>query len=130
MRLVIANLMIITGGIIYITSRYDIIFFRWIPDSIIYTFREYSMDSSSFIGYLIVYCLPDGLWYGALLLVQRSLMGKSFISRSIYWISVGLPILWEILQIHPAISGTFDVMDICMYLLILLFLRTITNQTS
>lgn len=122
--------MIITGVLIYITSRHDIIFFRWIPESIINTFREYSIDRSSFLGYIIVYCLPDGLWYAALLLVQRMLMGKSLFSRSIYWISIALPFIWEILQIFAPIPGTFDPMDICMYLIILLFFIIITKQTS
>jgi len=124
-RLVAANLMIIIGTIIYITSRHDIIFFRWIPISIIDTFREYSIESHTFLGYLIVYCIPDGLWYGALLLIQRTLMVKSFISRSMFWISAALPFIWEVLQILDPIPGTFDPMDLCIYSIILLFFMTI-----
>lgn len=129
-RLVASNLMIIIGAIIYITSRYDIIFVRWIPITIINTFREISIDNNSLLEYVIIYCLPDGLWYGALLLVQMTLMGKSVISRCIYWISIVLPFMWEILQIHDAISGTFDPMDILMYFIVLLLFITIQKHTT
>lgn len=129
-RLVVASLMIITGAIIYIISRHDIIFFRWLPVSVIDSFREYSIDSNSSLGYLTVYCLPDGLWYGALLLVQSTLIGKSFTSRIIFWISIALPFVWEILQVHRAIPGTFDPMDLCVYFLILILFITSSKQIS
>ena len=118
-RLVVANLMVISGAGIYITARHYIIFFRWIPASVINSFQEYTINDSSPLGYLIVYCLPDGLWYGALLLLQSTLIGRSYASKVIYRISIALPFVWEILQIHNAVPGTFDPLDLCTYLVIL-----------
>lgn len=127
-RLVAAGLMIIAGAIIYLISRHDIIFFRWLPASIIAAFEEYSIASSSPLGYFIVYCLPDGLWYGALLLVQSTLTGETFTSRIIYWISIALPFIWEIMQTHRAIPGTFDPLDLCVYFLIATIFITFSRQ--
>ncbi len=120
-RLVISGLMIIIGTIIYITSRSDIIFFKWIPESLINIFRCNIINSNSKLGYLIVYCFPDGLWYGALLLVQRTFLSKSCKSRSIYWISITLPFILELIQIHTSIPGTFDPLDIGVYFIIAIF---------
>ncbi len=114
-RLVATSLMIILGAIIYIVSRRNIIFFDWLPTSIIEAVRDvgiypYGMD------YFVVFCLPDGLWYGALLLFQHTFLAKSAISKFLYWISIILPFVWEILQIHKYVPGTFDFMDLLTYL--------------
>lgn len=121
--------MIISGAIIYLIARHDIIFLRWIPASVINSFQEYNFDDKTAFGYIIVYCLPDGLWYGALLLLQSTLIGKSYASKVIYRISIALPFVWEILQIHNAVPGTFDPLDLCMYLVILfLFISLIQKN--
>lgn len=128
-RLVSAGLMIITGTIIYIIARSrDIIFFNWIPTSIIEVFRDCSIDVNSLAGYFIVYCLPDGLWYGALLLLQSALLDKSIISKSIYRISIILPFVWEILQIRKDVPGTFDPMDLMAYFFIIILFITFSNN--
>lgn len=49
------------------------------------------------LEYFVVYCLPDGLWYGALLIFQSVFLGKSFVSKSIDWFSTILPFVWEML---------------------------------
>lgn len=127
-RGVATSLMTIIGGLIYIFTRQDIIFFRYIPDSIIDHLNNPVNNCSSIFQYIIVFCLPDGLWYGALLLIQSTFMGKSFLSRSIYWISITLPFIWEILQLQGIMPGTFDPMDICVYLIFLILLIPINNK--
>lgn len=130
MKLASACLMIITGAIIYIISRQNILFFNWIPISVIEALRNCSINDSSWGGYFIVYCLPDGLWYGALLLLQSTLLGKSIMSRIIYWISLALPFIWEVLQIHKDIPGTFDPMDLCVYFFTLILFIISSKQSS
>lgn len=122
-RLAIACLMITLGALIYIITRHEIIFFQWIPSSLITALKSYSFDDSSLAGYFIVYCLPDGLWYGALLLMQSLLLEKSIMSKIVFSISLILPFVWEILQICDNVPGTFDPFDLLVYLVVaLLFL--------
>lgn len=129
-RLVIAGLMILVGACIYVISRCNIVFFQWLPVSVIDTFREYTLDSNSPLKYFVVYCLPDGLWYGALLLVQSTLIVKSFKGRIIYWISIVLPFIWEMLQVYSAFPGTFDPMDLLVYFLILIIVIIGSKKTA
>ena len=72
-------------------------------------------------GYWLVYCLPDGLWYLALLLVQQQMVyAKSVVSRAIFAAAIALPFVLEGLQAARLIPGTFDYMDILTYLLTLI----------
>lgn len=111
--------MLSVGAVIYIISRNDIIFFDWIPCSFFEKLKFLALDDTSMLGYFVVYCLPDGLWYGALLVFQSIFLGKGFVSRCLYWISIILPFVWEVLQIREDVSGTFDAMDLLVYFLTL-----------
>lgn len=119
-RLATAGLLVILGTGIYITSRQDIIFFDWIPDTVLEAFDGLNLTEKSPLGYFVVYCLPDGLWYGALLISQSAFVGKGLISRGIFLLSIILPFAWELLQIHSYVPGTFDPLDLLAYLLTLL----------
>lgn len=127
-RLVTAGLMIIVGAIIYIISRNDIIFLDWIPHTIIEKMRHYSLTNTSFSGYFIIYCLPDGLWYGALLVYQSSFLSKSKASRGIYLTSIILPFILELLQIYKDVPGTFDPLDLLVYFLTLTIFILFSNN--
>lgn len=118
-RLVSAGLMIIVGTNIYIISRHDIIFFKWIPASIIDAMRSSFLNSLPRLSDFVVYSLPDGLWYGALLLFQSVFLDNTHISKSIYWFSIILPFIWEILQIRDHVPGTFDPMDLLVYFFVI-----------
>ncbi len=128
MRLATAGLMIIVGAAIYIISRHDIIFFDWMLSSLIDNLGGFEIKELSLPVYFTVYCLPDGLWYGALLLFQYTFLDKSTISRYIYQFSISLPFAWELLQIHENVPGTFDPLDLLAYLLTLLIFKFFKNR--
>lgn len=119
-RLVSAGLMIVVGTVIYLCSRQEIIFFRLVPDCIIDIFKGRIPDTHSVLHYIVVYCLPDGLWYGALLLFQSAFLENSLISRKIFQISVALPFFLEVLQLLDCVPGTFDPLDLLIYFVILI----------
>lgn len=127
-RLVLAFLMTFTGGIIYVISRHDIIFFNWIPYSILKIIKDIFTTESFYSRYIFTFCLPDGLWYFSILLFQSVFLGKTFLSKLIFYISVILPFVWELLQKRRDIPGTFDIMDIFVYIIsLILFLTTNIN---
>lgn len=128
-RLALAGLMIALGAAIYIVSRENIIFFDWLPESIMRISRFMTIEDNSKLGYFVKYCLPDGLWYCALLTFQGAFMDKSLISKALYWICVLLPFAWEIAQLHHSVRGTFDPMDLMVYLIVFL-LFTLTRLFS
>lgn len=111
--------MIISGSLIYIGFRHEILFFEYLPSSIIIDLKEFVNNLTSEPGYFSVYCLPDCLWYGALLLYQRAFYENSTNSRCIIWLSIILPFILEFLQIHDRVPGTFDPLDILGYFVIL-----------
>jgi len=105
---------LLAGGMVYVFGRSHIIFVqfchleKW----------SHSLNCENQIIYIIVYCLPDALWYFALLLLQFHFWNmKQFISGFLVVISVLLPFLLEFLQYYSIISGTFDVWDVLTYLL-------------
>lgn len=86
---------------------------------VVETLRVSDINTNSTIGYLISYCLPDGLWYGALLLFQDAFAGKSHESKIIFWSSAALPFAWELMQNINFVPGTFDPMDLMSYFIVL-----------
>ena len=118
--------MILIGTAIYIISRENIIFFDWIPDLILKTFRGVTIEDNPKLGYFVKYCLPDGLWYTALLIFQSTFIDRSFLSKTLYWICVILPFAWEIAQLHQSVRGTFDPMDMVVYFIVFI-LFTLTR---
>lgn len=127
-RLALASLMIIIGAGLYLAYRQDVIFFNWIPKSYIETIRNTIINIIPTRRYFIVYCLPDGLWYGALLIFQSAFLGKTYKSKCVFWISILLPFIWETLQIFPNISDPFDPLDLVTYCLTLLIFTFLSSQ--
>ncbi len=111
--------MLIFGAWIYIISRNDIVFVDLIPPELIEILKITSINTSSYLGYFISYCLPDGLWYGALLLFQDSIAIKSPDSKTIFWASAVLPFVLELLQYVKFVPGTFDIFDLMTYTIVL-----------
>lgn len=112
--------MIVIGSIIYIVFRHDIIFLQWISQpSYTEEVKHFTTTNNNHLLYFVIYCLPDGLWYGALLIFQSAFHNETTISKYIFWFSVCLPFVWEVLQINSGISGTFDSMDLLAYVLVL-----------
>ncbi len=83
------------------------------------------MDFSHPLPHFIVYCLPDGLWYLALL-HANCLINNGFLNQrdkcslTINIIVMSTPFLLEMGQASGHLGGTFDICDILTYLLTLI----------
>lgn len=113
----IALSFLVIGASIYAFFRVNIIFFDYFGDPFI-SIKILLKDT--FLYNIFRYSLPDALWYGALLLIQNNIASKHIISKFLFYISVCLPFLLEILQYYRVIPGTFDIVDIIIYLLTLI----------
>lgn len=113
-----AWLAVTMGGLIYLFFRPDIVAFEGIAQ---YTESiRLKADSSSWPVYFFLYCLPDALWYWALLRLQFSLIQQSESSKWIVRTAILLPFVWETLQYFGFCKGTFDWLDIFTYLTVLI----------
>lgn len=118
-RLFSAFLMLIFGAWIYIISRNNIVFVDLMPPELIELLKITDINTSSYLGYFISYCLPDGLWYGALLLFQDAIAIKSPDSKTVFRASAVLPFILELLQCVKIVPGTFDLFDLMTYAIVL-----------
>jgi len=109
---------LMAGAAMYALCRIDIVFIQFLGlDSL----PHLSLNIRNPLVYWLVYCLPDGLWYLALLLVQYRMFRKdSFLSRCCLYMAALLPFVIEGLQALHWISGTFDWWDIATYLFTLI----------
>ena len=116
------------GAAMYALCRIDIVFIRFLRlDSL----PHLSLNTMNPLVYWLVYCLPDGLWYLALLLVQhRIFLRDSLLSRCCLYLAVLLPFLIEGLQALHWISGTFDWWDILTYLFTLILFALCVRKNS
>lgn len=119
-KLVIAGFMIFVGTFIYLYSRQDIFFFRFVPDCIMGLFKGFIHGPASMQQYVVFFCLPDGLWYGALLLFQSVFKKNSLGSMIVFGLSIALPFILELLQLLNYVPGTFDPLDILTYFIVLI----------
>ena len=119
--LVVAFVMLVLGSGIYIFFREEVIFTSWIPDSWMAVLPNYGdkIDSESLVGRIFLYSLADGLWYGSLLLFDLLLRNNTPYSRVITLLTISLPFVFELLQLCHVMRGTFDWIDIIIYLLTL-----------
>jgi hypothetical protein len=104
--------------VLYAAGRPHILFVEWMHLNV---FPSIDWNRENPFLYWMFFCLPDGLWYFALLLIQYSIMNKkSLLSRLCTYLAVALPFVLEMLQSFQWIIGTFDWFDILTYLLILI----------
>lgn len=106
------------GAVIYIYMRQDIIFVQNLP-------FEFSTQIPKEVcygspRYLLIYCLPDALWYAALLLCQLALMPNNVVGKVILSTAIISPFVLELGQLVGSASGTFDVLDMLSYLFVLI----------
>ena len=123
----IALLLLIVGSGIYATCRQNVFFlvpFRgtkfleWIKIDVHY-------QNGNIFTYFLLFCLPDVLWYIALLLLQIPFYNRSRTNKIFFYVAASLPFIFEFLKYIKVISGTFDIVDIIFYLvtfLIFLFI--------
>lgn len=74
------------------------------------------------VMYIIKYCLPDMLWYYALLLSQMLFLSdqKGKGTLILFTVAALVPYVLECLQYFKMIPGTFDIIDILVYTLTLI----------
>lgn len=106
--LLLAILCLLAGAGIYILLRPTTLFVEYLSLP--------SMPYRVTSNYFVSYCLSDGLWYLALLLLQYIfMMQQNITSRTILYIAIVLPFLLEGLQTWEWFGGTFDWFDILTY---------------
>lgn len=122
-RIITAFALLLVGAIIYLLFRQDVIFVSWIDADILQRLRiEMSDNHNGIFTYIFLYCLPDALWYAALLVLQKPFVRYGLLSKILFCICVILPFTMEILQYFGLWPGTFDWFDILTYLTTLIIL--------
>lgn len=85
--------------------------------------REFTMEFVDVIPDWMLYSLPDGLWLSSCISLILIIWKNKITKGSLFWV-FSMPIiafLSEIGQFFNIIPGTFDWMDVAMYLLGTLF---------
>lgn len=109
----ISIILLLIGTGIYFIFRTPIRVFEMIGMS---QYKIVTLDTQNPFNYFLIYCLPDALWYMALLLPQIFFfLGKGLFNRLFVVMAIILPFLLEILQHFNIIIGTFDWYDILTY---------------
>lgn len=120
--LIIASVLLLLGGMIYILFREEVIFTSWLTALIPIDLPLCGnlIDQSTFAGYIILFALADSLWYAALLLFDLLLRSDAWYSRVMTLMAMAFPFIYELLQLCHIMPGTFDWIDILFYLLTLI----------
>lgn len=127
----IASALVIIGVIIYALFRSDIIFLNVVSGQHEGILSLWAVQhSSSPLVYFVVYCLPDAMWYAALLLTQYPMRSMGLFNSILYWVGVAIPFALEGLQHFKLIPGTFDVADIITYILTYIIILQCLKQKS
>lgn len=93
------------------------------------------LDFSHPLPYLLVYCVPDGLWYLAILSTNDIINSTLCAQNDKYTVMLNIivqsvPFLLEIGQAMGWCAGTFDVYDIITYLITLITYSLCTRKKS
>lgn len=118
--LIVAVILLILGGAIYVFFRDEVIFTSWIHSCTNLPHYGKLINCDTFLGRIFLYSLADALWYAALLLVDYLLRSDTVYSRATTLLTMSLPFILEFLQLCHIIPGTFDWIDIFIYLLTLI----------
>lgn len=121
-RASISFLLLLVGALIYATCRQDAMFLMSVNPELLAKIKvEVDYTNCNLFMYLILFCLPDALWYMALLIVQTELYsGERLLEKVLFHLSIALPFILEMLQKVDFMPGTFDWFDIFTYLLTLM----------
>ena len=114
---------ILFGGGIYIAFRTTgILFFRWLDYLLliepIESLREVTLTYRLFLPNWFLYCLPDGLWMFSYSCIVLVIWDGKITKNSLFWL-ISLPLIsvfCEILQYYHYINGTFDMVDIILFI--------------
>lgn len=113
---------IAVGGLIYLVFRTrTLVMFHFIPNDLIMKLNHvYEYSCTNFqIPNFIIYNLPTSLWTISYIILMQLIPENNVGLNRFLWIYL-LPILLcltEILQLFSFIPGTFDMLDICSYII-------------
>lgn len=128
------------GSLIYILFRSSSLkMFIWFERinilDVIENIRNFTFIYSNNLPNFILYSLPDGLWLFSYVSLVLYLWKNELKSENLFWVfSVPLiSIISELGQIFKIIPGTFDIIDLVMYLLgtilpFIIYKKSITNN--
>lgn len=119
-RAIISFLLLLVGASIYATCRQEVLFLTSFDTEWLARIKiEVDYAECNMLTRWIIFCLPDALWYAALLTIQLALCDGGFVGRSLLGLSIALPFAFESMQWLGLMSGTFDWLDVITYLLTL-----------
>lgn len=122
-RIILSVNFLLAGSIIYLLFRQQVVFLSWISNDVLRTFNYAIPDLEyNLAAYFMIYCLPDALWYAALLIIQFPFIKYGCTNTILTFLSILLPFGLEILQYFGVIKGTYDVFDILTYLITLIII--------
>jgi len=85
---------------------------KWVP-GLVFTQRVFIQLPSSVFSYILLYNIPDMLWYVSGILLLRCIWFNKPKEQKIYIICFYIiGALFEITQVFPSIPGTFDFLDL------------------
>ena len=135
-----SSVTLIVGSLIYLLFRSQSLkMFRWLDTiacfEVTQSIRSVTLKIVEEIPDWILYSLPDGLWLSSYVCLVLLIWKNKINNESAVWI-FGMPmiaIMSEVGQFFKIIPGTFDWMDVIMYLLgtafpLEIYRRTRTNN--
>lgn len=96
----ISALLLLAGALIYATCRQEVLFLLPFSPELLAKIKvevDYA-NCGPIIGWAI-FCLPDALWYAALLIFQLGLCDGGLMDKVIFMLSIALPFILKTIKI-------------------------------
>ena len=117
----ISFLLLLAGALIYATCRQEVLFLMHVNPELLASIKiDIDYAECNLLVHWIVFCLPDALWYMALLIFQSELCREGLLAKIVFGASIVLPFVLEVSQKYGVMTGTFDWIDVFTYLLTLI----------
>lgn len=123
-RIFLSIIFILAGVLIYSFYRQDVFFLK--PFSGILPSEFCHNTDFNIICQFLLFNLPDALWCAALFLLQPNPLKEGW--NVLIIISILLPFLHEILQGINLLPGTFDLLDLTLYVIIFIIFLIIWKK--
>ena len=119
------------GACIYLFFRQDVIFISWIESGILNRIQIRILENwNNYFTYILLYCIPDALWYAALLILQMPFYNLGILNKIFVYVCIILPFIMEALQYIRLLPGTFDWLDILTYCLTFIIITLCKRKHS
>ena len=127
MRRILIFVCLFSGALIYCLLREEVIFTKLL-NLFSFNVSTIQLPDNPVLDF-IRYNLPDALWAIALMLTAKNFSG------TLRAIALATPAILELLQLTPLIKGTFDIIDLVIYLIIstifiILWKKEASSKTS